>query len=180
MELVTVQVCPSVHFWPVLGVSADVFQIILSWWRITTKRLTNLTLLPGPRAWSLRSVPYTFKAPTQGNSQRGTVAWILVPLDLLSNLLPPPTTVPSLPVSHYPMIELSRLSVEVIPEQRWLSIPLTSSPLPNLFPSSLRIQEVQHWVKRSGRSQESLTRDEGERAINIRCAERRHGCPKAS
>ena len=141
MKLITVKVCPSMHFLLIPEVSADVFQITLSWWGIT-KRLANLTLLLGPGAWSLRLIPYTFKAPAQGNSQRRTIAWILIPLNLLSNLLSSPTTVPSLPVPHYPMIELSRLSVEVITEQQRSSIPLTLLPLPHLFLSNLRTKEI--------------------------------------
>ena len=50
----------------------------LSWWRMMTKRLAKLALLPGPRAWRLRLVPYT-KAPTRGNRQRHTAAWVLPP-----------------------------------------------------------------------------------------------------
>jgi len=55
-------------------------------------------------------------------------------------------------VSHYPITQLSRLSVEAMAEQQRPSIPLTPSSPPHLFPSSMRIKEVQHWMKRSGRS----------------------------
>lgn len=180
MKLITIQICFSIHFWSISEIFIDVFQIIFSWWRITTKKLTNLTFLSKPWAWSLRSISYIFKISTQRNSQKGTIVWILILLDLLPDLLFLFTTVPFFSVSHYFMIELSRFSVEMISKQRWLFIFFTLSSLSNLFPSNFRIQKVQHWVKRSGRSQRSLAKDEGERIMNIKCVGKRYGCPKAS
>ncbi len=148
----------------------------LLWWRMTKKRLAKLAVLSGLRARSLRLASYISKAPTRGNTQRRTVARVLLP----PNLPPPHLIVLSLPVSHYPVIQLSRLSVEVIVEQRRPRISLTLSLFPHLFPSSIRTKEVQHRIKRSGRSQGSLTRDKGKRAMNTRCAGNEHGCANGS
>lgn len=70
-----------------------------------------------PRAWSLRLISYTFKASTQGNNQRDTIVSILISLNLLLNLLPFFITVLSLLISHYSMIELSKLFMKVITKQ---------------------------------------------------------------
>ncbi|KAL2057547.1 hypothetical protein ABVK25_001931 [Lepraria finkii] len=56
----------------------------------------------------------------------------------------PPLIASSLPVSHYPMTQLSRLSVEAIAEQQRPSILLMPPPSPHLFLNSLRTKEVQH------------------------------------
>jgi len=53
-------------------------------------------------------------------------------------------------MSHHPVIELSRLSVKVIAKQQRPSIPFTLSSSFHLFSSSLKIEKVQHWIKRNG------------------------------
>ena len=72
------------------------------------------------------------------------------------------------------MIELSRLSVEVVTKQQRPSIPL-APPLSLYFPlyfplSSLRAKELQYWMKRNIKSLESLTRDRQKGAISTKCA----------
>lgn len=65
-------------------------------------------------------------------------------------------------------------------EQRRPPIPLTLSSSPHLFLSSIRTKEVQHQIQRSRRSQGSLIRDKGKRAINTRYTGREHSCANAS
>ena len=98
-----------------------------------------------------------------------------------SNPPPPPVLIAVfLPVSHYIATQLSRLSVEVITKQQRPSNPFTLLLSPHLFPSNLKTNEIQYKIKRSGRLQGLLVRDEGERAMNTRCVRREYGCSNAS
>lgn len=100
---------------------------------MTKKRTAKLAVLPGLRAWSLISTPHTSKAPTRANSRRNTATQVLIPPHISPHLPPRSLIVPSLPVSHYTVIELSRTFVKMITEQQRPFIPLTLTVTPPLL-----------------------------------------------
>jgi len=148
-------------------------QMSHSWLEMTTKSLTRLAVLPGPRVWSLRLALQPCKAPPSGNRQRRTVTYVLI----LPNLPPNLSIARSLQVPLFPSIHVGGSLAKTITEQQRSQA--LQAPSLRHFPGNPR-PELQHLNRTNGSSERSLGRDGWERAMNTRCAGRIPGCPRAS
>ena len=177
MKLVIVKV-PLSAFLPAPGVSSDVFQMTLSWRRMT-KRLAKLALLPGPRAWSLRLVTYISKASNRGNSQRH---------GCLSPSTTGPATEPTTspfdrPISPSIALFHDRVKQAIRGGDREAAVSVHLSHVTTVTPPLPEQSQDQGSLalnKEKWKIVRIVGKRRGERVINTRYIERRYGCSNAS